>query len=160
MNKKQLTEAISSKRDKNKWRVFRRLRNKINKNIFKNKARYIKCKLAKPIDKWKFVKSMNSNQASTTQSFINLNGYTFQSPKMISNIMNDHYIEQVKSIRANFKAPPVDPISILKNVSTPTKNTFKIPFINTIEAKKLILNQRNSSSTGYDAISMKIIRKK
>ena len=156
-NKKQLTEAIKSNRDKSKWWVFRKLHNKINKTISKNKSIYIKSRLAKPIDKWKFVKSMNSNQSSTTPSFINLNGYTFQSPKLIANIMNHSYIENIKSIRKNFTKSTVDPIDILRKVSTLPNTVFKRPLITCTEAEKLIRCQKNSLSTGYDAISMKII---
>ena len=83
LNKKQLTEAILAKNDKHKWRKYRKLRNNIFKTISKNKASYIKRKLAKPIDKWRFVKSMNSNLAPSTQLFNNPNGYVFQSPKLI-----------------------------------------------------------------------------
>ena len=83
LNKNQLTEAILSKNDKSKWRVYRKERNTISKVIAKNKSTYIRKNLAKPIDKWKFVKSMNCNQAHSIPIYINLNGYIFQSTKMI-----------------------------------------------------------------------------
>ena len=85
-----------------------------------------------------FVKSINSNQSSATPSFMNLNGYTFQSPKLIANIMNDSYIEDIKSIRKNFTKSTVDPIDILRKVSTPPNTVFKIPSITCIKAEKLI----------------------
>ena len=69
-NKVQLTEAISSKTDKNKWRDYRKKRNKISKDILKKKSIFIKNKLSQPINKWKFVKTMNSGQASSSPSYI------------------------------------------------------------------------------------------
>ena len=63
INKMQLTDAIFSKKDKNKWRSYWRHRNKIFKSIAKKKSEYIRGKLAKPIDKWRFVKSLNSSQS-------------------------------------------------------------------------------------------------
>ena len=158
-NKKQLTEAIRFKTDKSKWRLYRKQRNKIFKNISDKKSAFIKKSLAKPIDKWKFVKSINCNQAPSTPSYINLNGYVFQSPKLISNMMNDFYVNKIKDIRSEFTKPPVDPISILESITPPPKNTFKLPLITPAEAEKLIMTQKNSSSTGYDAISNKILRK-
>ena len=159
MNKNQLTDAISSKNDKSKWRHFRKHRNKIFKNIAKKKSDYIKEKLAKPIDKWKFVKSLNSNQHSSSPSYINLNGYIFQSPKIISNIMNDYYVNKIKDIRAEFTKPPVDPIVILESLGTKPGSSFKLPFITPAQTEKIIKGQKNSSSTGYDAISNKILKK-
>ena len=159
VNKNQLTQAILSKNDKSKWRDYRRQRNKIFKGIAKKKSAYIKKKFTQPIDKWKFVKSINANQASTSPSYINLNGYIFQSPKMISNMMNDFYINKIKDIRDGFSTPSVDPIRILENVSTRNRNIFKLPFITPDETEKIIMGQKNSSSTGYDSISNKILRK-
>ena len=156
-NKKQLTDAIFSKGDKIKWRLYRRQRNKIFNSISKKKSAFIKKNLSKPIDKWKFVKSINSNQAPSTPSYVNLNGYIFQSPKLISNIMNDFYVNKIKDIRSEFSKPPVDPISILEGICPPQKNIFKLPLISPAEAEKLIMTQKNSSSTGYDAISNKIL---
>ena len=159
INKNQLSEAILSKNNKTKWRVYKKNRNKISKIIKKNKGDYIRQNLAKPGDKWKFVKTINSNQAPSNPSYINLNGYIFQSPKMISNIMNDFYVNKIKDIRSGFIKPSIDPISILENISPPTGNTFKMPLITPSETEKIILGQKNTSSTGYDAISNKIIRK-
>ena len=48
---------------------------------------------------------LNLNQSQSTPSYINLNGYIFQSPKLISNIMNDFSTNIVKDIRSEFKAP-------------------------------------------------------
>ena len=91
LNKSQLPDAIYFKSNKSKWRIYRKQRNKIFKNIHIKKAAYIKKKLSQPIDKWKCVNSLNSNQASTTPSQINLNGYVFQSPKVISNLKYNRY---------------------------------------------------------------------
>ena len=159
MNKIQLTEAILAKNDHKKWRVYRVQRNKNFKTISKNKSSYIRKNLAKPIDKWKFVKSINSNQPPLSPSHIKINGYLFQSPKLISNIMNDFYINKIKDIRSEFTKPSVDPIKILTSISPPQNNIFKLPFISPVEAKKLIMGQTNLSSTGYDAISNKTLRK-
>ena len=129
INKVQLTEAISSKTDLAKWRVYRKNRNKIEKIISKKKGDYIRKNLAKPLDKWKFVKSFNSNIAQSTPSYINLNGYVFQSPKIISNLLNDHYVNKINDIRSCFSKPLMDPIKILENISPPSKNSFKMPLI-------------------------------
>ena len=124
-NKRQLSEAISAKNDKAKWRIFRRQRNRINKLISKQKSDYIKQRLRRPIDKWKFIKSINLNQASSTPSHITLNGYTFQSPRIISNMMNDFYINKINDIRSGFRKPQIDPISVLKKFRPDVKTTLK-----------------------------------
>ena len=73
--------------------------------------------------------------------------------------MNDFYVNKIKDIRSAFSKPLIDPIEILENVSPPSDKIFKMPLITPDQTKKLILGQKNSSSTGYDAISNKIIRK-
>ena len=102
---------------------------------------------------------MTSNSVQLSPSYINLNGYTFQSPKIISNLMKDFYMNKIKDIRSGFSTPKVDPISILKHISSACSTVFKIPYISVDETRKLILSQKNSASTGYDSISNKIIRK-
>ena len=78
---------------------------------------------------------MNLNQASSSPSHICLNGYTFQSPKFISNMMNDFYINKINDIRSGFKKPQIDPISVLEKVSPRCKDNFKMPLI-TIDQTK------------------------
>ena len=73
--------------------------------------------------------------------------------------MNDFYINKVKDIRSGLDKPRVDPISILGNIFSPFSHIFRMPNITIDETKKLILKQKNSGSTGYDAISNKILRK-
>ena len=73
--------------------------------------------------------------------------------------MNDFYVNKIKDIRSSFTTPSVDPLQILESISPACQNRFKIPYITTSETKALILNQKNSSSTGYDSISNKILRK-
>ena len=73
--------------------------------------------------------------------------------------MNDFYINKVNDIRSGLNKSQIDPMTILRNVSPPCKETFKMPLISSVETKKLIWKQKNSASTGYDAISNKILRK-
>ena len=102
---------------------------------------------------------MNSNQASTTPSHVNINGYIFQSPKLIANLMNDNYYNKTNDIMSGFSSPSVEPIEILEQILPSPSKTFKMPYITSMETRKLILRQKNSSSTGYDAISNKTLRK-
>ena len=73
--------------------------------------------------------------------------------------MNDFYINKVNDIRSGLNKSQIDQMTILRNVSPPCKETFKMPLISSVETKKLIWKQKNSASTGYDAISNKILRK-
>ena len=157
-NNEQLTRAIRTN-DTSDWRLFTRVRDKNKKIVVSLKAKFIQSNLSKPINKWQFVKDMNNNLPSPTPTFLNISGHLFQSPKLISNLLNDHFINKIKEIRKKFTKPKVGPIEILKMVCDKPETTFTLPLISVPETKQIILTQKNSSSRGYDAINNKILRK-
>ena len=114
-NNAQLTNAIKTN-VKSDWRLFTRCRDKIKKVIASLKSKFIQSNLSKTVNKWRFVKCMNNNLPSSTPTFLNIAGHLFESPKLISNLLNDHFINKIREIRNNFKEPKVGPIQILEMV--------------------------------------------
>ena len=75
INKDQLAKAVKSG-NIDDWRNYRKNRNKLQKTIQKCKKMFVDKKLKQPVDKWRFVKQMDSNQSSTPL-LININGHFF-----------------------------------------------------------------------------------
>ena len=106
------------------WREFRNERNKISKNIEKNKTNFIKKKFSNCVDKWRFLKNYNDKPTQQLPNNICYNGQQVKSPKEIARIANEFFIEKIKYIRKKFTPSNCDPIKLLESLIPRNNRTF------------------------------------
>ena len=107
---------------------------------------------------WNTLKAMfNKNESVTPQRIIK-DGEQISSPKCIANIMNDHYIDKVEKIRAEFTPGNVDPIELLSKLTPKPSSSFSLKMASPDEIKKIIEQSKPTNTVGYDRISSRMIK--
>merc|ERR1712240_403560 len=152
-----LTDAIT-KYDNDSWRQFRTNRNILDKNINKIKQDYLKNKFIETNDRWKMIKDYNGNNRTHPPSCIIHNGHSITSPKEISNIALNFFVEKVTKIRESFSKNPVGPIQLLSSLIPRNNNKFILPETNIKEMIKLISKLKSTNSHGHDHVTNKILK--
>lgn len=103
---------------------------------------------------WKIINSYNNNKTKPKDDIkqIKIDGQIFNDPQEISQLFNDFYIDQITQHRMNHTltnnriSVPFNPNSLFLMPTTPT------------EVFKIIINLKNTNSTGYDNLSTKVIK--
>ena len=108
---------------------------------------------------WKILKQVTLKNKNCTPTSINALGYTYNEPKIISNIMNNFFIQKIKNIRKEFLNNKIDPLLFLKNLKPKVKNKFTLPYTNVNEVKQYINELKNSNATGHDLFNSKMLKK-
>merc|ERR1712240_205865 len=152
-----LTDAIT-KYDNDSWRQFRTNRNILDKNINKIKQDYLKNKFIETNDRWKMIKDYNGNNRTHPPSCIIHNGHSITSPKEISNIALNFFVEKVTKIRKSFSKNAVGPIQLLSSLIPRINNKFILPETNVKEMIKLISKLKFTNSRGHDHVTNKILK--
>ena len=122
-------------------------------------ANYIKNRFMHYKDKWKCIKEYNGNSKTNPPSTLIHEGTSITSPKKMSNIMNNFFIEKIKIIRDNFPNFTVSPLQILEKLKTRNKNTLTIPFLDIKTLHNIIKKLKPSKSRGHDEINNFVIKK-
>ena len=154
-----LTTAISSK-DKDDWRYYTNKRNKMNKNIDKAKSEYLLSKLNNNRQCWRDLKSYNGLNKACTPSKIMDGGRVVTSPKVIANIANQHYLDKISKLNKAMEGEIRDPMALLtKLIPRNQTNIFVLGQISMRETFSMINYLPNTTSTGFDSVSNRIIKK-
>ena len=83
----------------------------------------------------------------------------FSSPKELTEILNDHYINKIKKIRQSFNTSKIKPLDILKKLRPRVSNKLIIPPITIYKTKKIINKIKTSNATGWDDVTSRILKK-
>ena len=153
-----LTQAIQSKLPSD-WLKYRTYRNSTQAKIAKSKAEYLSKGYACNKTKWKQINNViNNNQQVTPNRIIN-NGEVLSKPRDVANLANTHYAKKIQNIRQKFKNDIRDPMTILEALIPRGTLELSIPLITLAQSKHLVSSFKSSSSTGYDALSSKTLKK-
>ena len=153
-----LTKAIETKSIDN-WRAYRLGRNILQKKILIKKKEYLQEKFSSSRDKWKFVNKFNGNTKQAPPDKLLVDNEIITSPKSLAKLTNEYFINKINNLRKTFTWSPVRPMEILNILIPRCKNTFIIPPITIDQMNHMIRGLKNSSSTGYDSVNNKIIKK-
>ena len=152
---------IKAKRtqDNADWTKYKNTKATVNKLVSQHKIKYISNKLDDSNDRWKTIQDLNNKRATTTPRNIINNNKIYKKPQDICNIANDYYINTIQNIRDKIPQIPVQPVELLKNIYPCNKNTFTIQIPTVSDIRNIIINAESSNSTGYNNISMKMLKK-
>ena len=107
----------------------------------------------------KTVKHLTNNNESTIPKRIVDDTGIVTSPKCLSNIFNNHFIQKIKDINKTFTKSEVNPIDILELVIPKANTQFHLPEVTFEEVKDMIVKMKGTNSVGFDGLSSKIIKK-
>ena len=136
------------------WRLYRNLRNRVHKEITKDKKYFLKNKLNDENsvrDQWDVTKEI--------PSIIMNEGKAISSPKAIADILNFKLLEKVSRTIAKLPKPTIDPMINYRKVIGNRTCQFQLEKISMHELRKTINYMKNSRTAGMDGISINTIKK-
>ena len=111
-------------------------------------------------DGWKLINQFQGKVKSHPPSKLIYKNKIYSSPKELSEILNNHYINKIKTIRQSFDTSKIKPLDILQKLRPRVKNKLVIPPISILKTKKIINKINTSNATGWDDVTSRIIKKK
>ena len=141
------------------WRAYKHYRNTLNKHIKTLKKEHIRKQFKEANNKYKYLKNYNKSNKQNVPNIINDNNIKVTSPKKLSEIANNFFINKINKIKSTFTKTQITPIQILSKLRPRVNEKLEIPPIKQSEMIKIIISLKNSNCTGHDDISNKIIKK-
>ena len=152
----------SASKDQDDWRLYKNLRNTVTDRLRKCKAEWEANKLINidthPKDVWKNIKSLMNMKISGPPTQLIHNGNIINSPIDLATTMNDYFIDKIDNLEKNLPQPNGDPHVYLKNIMKDRSCEFNFKPVQPQTVKDVVLNLKNSGSTGLDEINTTIIK--
>ena len=152
--------ASSSRQDD--WLTYKKLRNKVTARLKSEENSWQKSKLShlsgNPAEQWSNVLGWLGwkNSCSPTQLFYE--GKLYNRPLDIANCQNHYFIDKVKKLLQDMPAPTSDPLAKLKMIMKNQSSVFELKAAHPDEVAKIVLQLRNSKSTGLDTIDSEVLK--
>ena len=145
------------------WLKFKKARNKVSKHLKQNKTTWQKITLENCNSDsgkiWGNVLGwLNWTKSSSSPTKLFHNGKLETSPKELTKIMNNYYIDKIKKIRNDLPPANADPLSKLKEMMKDKTSTFNLLPVHPDFIEQIIDSLRNSKSCGTDNIDTQTIK--
>ena len=147
--------------DQDQWRYFRNLRNRVHKEMKKDKKKFITKELDGNRDekeKWDATKKFLGWTKNTTPTIISNNGVISTSPKEIAKVLNHHLVGKVAATACKIPKTSTNPLHNYSKMMAGKVCTFQIKKITVQELRNTILKLKTSHSAGMDRISSKMLK--
>ena len=148
----------------NDWKLFKRIRNKVN-SILRNEKRNWQRKKFKDCEDvndtkqiWKTVKSSLNWTTSGAPTQLFYGGKLENQPSGLATCMNQFFISKVENLRESIGRSNINPLSKLQQLMSTRTCVFKLKPVHPDTVDELISNLRNSGSAGLDYIDTGIIK--
>ena len=159
-NEAQSLAAISNKPED--WTNYKLLRNFVTGRLRSEETNWKKLKLQNssknPAEQWRNVLGWLGwkNSGSPTQLFHE--GKLVSKPMDIADCQNHYFTDKVKNILLDMPDPVSDPLNKLRQLMRDRSSIFSLHSAHPDEVQKIILQLKNSKSTGLDTIDSQIIK--
>ena len=143
------------------WRKFKNLRNTVVSRTRTEESNWEKEQLDHlsndPTNLWRNVKGWMGwkNTGPPTQLFVEK---MITKPREIASTMNSFFVTKVKNLQKKLPPRTGDPVRHLRSAMRNRRCTFKLKPVHPDEVRKLVLNLKNSKSTGLDNIDTRTIK--
>ena len=157
---KERDEALQTSRmtkDPNDRLLYKNLRNTVTNLIRKEKKVWEQRKLDHsrndPESIWKNVKTWLGWGNNGPPTKLLENGKVITSPKTIAESMNNFFANKIEHLKDNIPASTDDPCAKLREVMKDRICSFSFQPVGPDEVEKIVLNLKNTKSTGIDSIN-------
>ena len=153
--------AASSNRQDD-WTTYKKMRNKVTTKLRLEESSWRKSKLSRipnnPAQQWSTILGWLGwrNYGSPTQLFYD--GKLYSKPLDIANCQNQYFVDKVNRILSDMPVQTSDPLSKLKIILRNRSSTFHLKTVHPDEVENIVLQLRNSKSTGLDTIDSEILK--
>ena len=159
-NKAQKT--LSENKNDENFAKFKNLRNKVTKNLKSDKIMWQKQKLENcnndPGKLWKNILGWINWCSSGSPTKLYHAGQIVTSPSKLADIMNNFFVDKVAKIRQDLPNPTDDPLRTVKHTMKDRTSEFSLSFVHPDTVRKIILQLKNSKSSGADNIDTYILK--
>ena len=107
---------------------------------------------------WKSIQEIAGKKEFITPRRIIHKGDYITSQKRIADVTNEYFIEKIHTIQQEFSYQKLDPLFFVRNLIPKPDSRFILPEITLKETTEIIKQSKNSNTTGFDNISMKILK--
>ena len=141
------------------WRNYKKLRNKINNRVKQEEVQYKKTKVAEcqncPSKMWGIAKKFMDYSAPGPPSQLEVEDdkkiTLYTKSRDLARIMNEYFIEKVRTIVGSLKIVPED-LSGCSKVMAGRKLSLSLKFVTVKKVKSLLLSLKNKTSTSMDQL--------
>ena len=157
-----LQREASKNNDKEIWKKFKVLRNKINNRLKFEERNWHKLKLEECGENssktWKNVKGILQWKTSGSPNQLFCNGKLISRPQELADAQNEFFLKKIDIIRENLPPSSSDPLQTLKKVMNGRTCNFSLSPVHPEEVEKVLKNLSNSSSFGLDFLDTSTIK--
>lgn len=155
-------DTARSSDDPEDWRSYRNLRNQVTKQIHKEykdqDQKHLNPQTNSPTQLWKNAKILTGMEQRTSPRRLLHNGYHYDKPREMANILNKEYVTRAEAIIADIPVSPIDPMINYHRMLQGRHLEMKLSTITMAELKKILRMMRPTRSSAEDSISMKLIK--
>jgi hypothetical protein len=162
MTERDLAQKKASESGKNEdWKQFKKLRNKMNSVLKKEKRNWQARRLENcttSSDTWRTVKDWLGWTTGGPPTQLVVNGELKTKPKELSKCMNNFFVNKVNGLRSNIPACRTNPLDRVSKLMEGRTCSFSLKAAHPDEVSKVIKNMKSSKSCGLDNIDSYILK--
>ena len=162
MTERDLAQKKASESGKNEdWKQFKKLRNKMNSVLKKEKRNWQARRLENcttTSDTWRTVKDWLGWTTGGPPTQLVVNGELKNKPKELSECMNEFFVNKVNALRSNIPACRTNPLDRVSTLMEGRTCSFSLKAAHPDEVSKVIKNMKSSKSCGLDNIDSYILK--
>ena len=162
INERNLAHKRAAKSGKDEdWKEFKRLRNRINNILKKEKSSWQSKRLEScttTSDTWRTVKNWLGWTSGGPPSKLVIDGELKTKPKVLADGMNNFFVNKVTDLRAKIPACSKDPFERVNKLMENRTCNFQLQAVHPDVVSKVIKNMKSSKSCGIDYIDSYIIK--
>ena len=143
------------------WRFFRNLKNRVHRELSKDKKNYVKKSMEdekSSKDRWNSAKNILGWNRAPQPTILIDRGTTKTKPKDIANAMNFNLLNKVNKIIREVPKSEIDPCKNYQKIMKDKKCTFSLKTVKIQDIRNIVLASKASRSAGTDGISMQVIK--
>ena len=146
------------------WKTYKLLRNNVNCILRSEKRNWQRNKFQKCEEEldtkqiWKNVKSWLNWTSSGAPSQLFYEGRLETKPSRLAECMNNFFIQKVRNLKERIIPSNSDPLAILRQLMTNRSCVFQLQPVHPDQVEKMIINLKNSGSSGLDFIDTSTIK--
>ena len=144
------------------WRLYKNLRNSVTTRMRQEKASWHKQRLDhaenSSTNLWKNIKGWLNWKSSGPPTQLFSDGSLINTRKGLATTMNTFFIYKVNQLRQGIPDNNSDPLKILRETMSTRSCSFTMKPVHPDDILKIIINLKNSKSTGLDFIDTFVIK--
>ena len=148
-----LQKVASETKDKNDWKKYKQIRNKLKNRLKYEETKWQKIRLEECDTNsgkvWKNVKSILNWQSSGSPNQLFYKGLLRTKSQDIADSQNQFFVGKVQDILANLPVPTSDPLRKLQELMMARSCTFSLEAVHPDSVDKIISGLSNSSALDW-----------